>query len=111
MMMMSDREFLKFTEEVVKNYRGDGSKLINALGALSLGRQVGWRVLSLVTSEPTFLRYQKILGVKFKDVLPERGKYAKKSFALRIVDEFDNFWRVVQGRDKMAKDKKFLFDN
>lgn len=97
---MTDNEFHEFVKGIIKDYKGDGTKLINAVGALVVGWYVGWRVLSLVLSEPTFFKYQKTLGYKFKDILPERSVYTSKSYTLRVVDKLQNFWRVVKGLDK-----------
>ena len=77
---------------VVEAYQGDATVLGNALGALVLGRYVGWRVLRVVYSNKSYIKYQKILGIQFKDVLRERDIYAKKSLALRILDEVGGFW-------------------
>lgn len=81
---------------VVENYQGDATVLGNALGALVLGRYVGWRVLRVVYSSPAYTKYQKILGIQFKDVLRERDIYAKKSLGLRILDEVGGFWDFVR---------------
>lgn len=104
--MLNEYEFQKLLEDTVKNYRGDGSVLLSALGALVLGYFYGWRVLSLVTSEKTYRKYQNAIGVIFKDVMPERGRYAHKSIGLAVVDKFENFWRVVKGQDKMDVSEK-----
>ena len=77
---------------VVEAYQGDATVLGNAIGALVLGRLVGWRALRVVYSNNSYSRYQKILGIQFKDVLRERGIYAKKSLGLSILDEVGGFW-------------------
>jgi len=111
-MVMSDREYLEFVDSVSRDYKGDGRVLASALGALSLGRMYGWRVLAIVESEPTIRKYQVVLGVKFKDVLPERGLYAYKSFGLKVADKFDSFWSIVQGRGagKIPRSDKILIE-
>jgi len=108
--MMTDEEYSVFVSDFVRDYKGDGALLASALGAFTLGRQVGWRVLALLHSETTIRKYQKVLNVNFKDVLDERGKYSDKSLALKVVDKFDNFWAVVQGRAgfKMPKEEKLM---
>jgi hypothetical protein len=56
-------------------------------------------------------KYQDVLGVVFKDVLPERTLLSDKSIGLAIVDKLDNFWRVVQGRDKsITREQKTQFN-
>ena len=85
-------DFDAHMQRTVENYQGDATVLGNALGALVLGRYVGWRVLRVVYSNKSYIKYQKILGIRFKDVLRERDIYAKKSLALRILDEVGGFW-------------------
>jgi hypothetical protein len=77
---------------VVEGYQGDGTALGDALGALVLGRLVGWRTLRVIYSNKSYTKYQKILGIQFKDVLRERDIYAEKSLGLRILDEVGGFW-------------------
>ena len=77
---------------VVENYQGDATVLGNALGALVLGRYVGWRALRVVYSTGSYTKYQKILGIQFKDVLRERDVYSGKSLGLSILDEVGGFW-------------------
>ncbi len=77
---------------VVEAYQGDATVLGNAIGALVLGRLVGWRALRVVYSTGSYTKYQKILGIQFKDVLRERDIYSKKSLGLSILDEVGGFW-------------------
>lgn len=81
---------------VVEGYQGDGTALGDALGALVLGRLVGWRALRVIYSTRSYSKYQKILGIQFKDVLRERDIYAKKSLGLRILDEVGGFWNFCR---------------
>lgn len=85
-------DFDAHVSRVVESYHGDATTLANALGALTLGRCVGWRVLRVIYSSSSYSKYQKILGVQFRDVLPERGKYAYKSIALQVLDRIGVFW-------------------
>lgn len=85
-----------FIESVIARYQGDATLLSSAIGALVLGRYVGWRVLRVVYSNTTYLKYQNILGIDFKEVLPERGLYVRKSIGLRILDGLGGFWDFVR---------------
>ena len=85
-------DFDSHIQRTVENYQGDATVLGNALGALVLGRYVGWRVLRVVYSSNSYSKYQKILGIQFRDVLRERDIYAKKSLGLSILDEVGGFW-------------------
>lgn len=85
-------DFDSHIKSVIENYNGDATVLGNAIGALVVGRYVGWRALRVVYSNKSYIKYQKILGIQFRDVLRERDIYAKKSLALRILDEVGGFW-------------------
>lgn len=89
-------DFDSHIQQTIENYQGDAVILGNALGALVLGRYVGWRVLRIVYSSPTYSKYQKILGVNFKDVLRERDFLSKKSLGLAIIDRLGGFWDFVR---------------
>jgi hypothetical protein len=84
-------------DKIIKEYEGDVFVLEAAIGAFVVGRLVGWRVLLLAHSLRTFNKYQKLLKLDFKEYMPERGKYAEKSNALRVADKVGNYWKVVSG--------------
>jgi hypothetical protein len=42
-------------------------------------------------------KYEKILGISFRDELPEVGKMADKSVAWTAVQKVSNFWKAVKG--------------
>jgi len=107
---MTDFEFNRLVKSIVDNYTGDGSKLLHALGALTLGHYYGWKVLSFVVSQTTYLKYQKILDVDFKLVLEGETAYSKRSFAFRVTKKLGNFWDVVRSSHSMVKEEKFLID-
>ena len=107
---MTDNEFNSLVKEIIDDYKGDGSKLLHALGALTLGHYYGWKVLSFVVSQTTYLKYQKTLKIVFKDKLDEETLYSTKSFAFRCTKNLNNFWNVIRSVDPMPKSKKFLID-
>lgn len=94
--MMTDSEIIAVVDEAVKNYRGQVQVIEQAVGALIVGRRFGWRVLYLVHEGRTIRRYQDVLGVKFREALPEVGNLAYKSLAWKIVDAAGKFWDVVK---------------
>ena len=85
-------DFDSHIHKVIENYQGDAAALGNAIGALVLGRYVGWRVLRVVYSSPTYTKYQTLLGIQFKDVLRERDVLSSKSLGLAILDRVGGFW-------------------
>lgn len=89
-------DFDKHIENTIDNYQGDGNALAHAIGYLVLGRYVGWRVIRIICSKDTCAKHQKILGIDFKEVLPERGHFARKSRALSFLDKAGGFWDYVR---------------
>lgn len=87
----------------IKEFRGVGTTLESALGALIMGQYFGWRVLKILHNPLTYRRYEKILGVKFQDVCPETTGYSEtKSVGYAITQKLGSFWAVVMGRRKVA---------
>ena len=87
--------------ESIGNYRGQAYPLETALGAVLIGRLYGWRVLKIIHSPATYKKYEKILGVSFEEICPERGPNAKKSLGLKIADRLNSFWAVATGKKKI----------
>jgi len=108
--MMTDEEFDVLVNSIFENYKGQGDKLTDAMGSLVVAHRMGWRVLLLMTSESKFRRHEKLLGVNFKDLFEERGFYAHRSTGLKIIDDLNNFWNVVQGRQKMDRFDKVCIE-
>ena len=88
----------------MREFRGIGTTLESALGALILGQYFGWRVLKLLHNPATYRKYEKTLGIEFKDVceeITEMGK--KKSIGYAITEKLGSFWAVVMGKRKVPE--------
>jgi hypothetical protein len=94
---MKDRELIATLDKACKDFSGIGTELESAIGALVLGRHLGWKPLLLMHDKKTLKKYEKILGVDFREVLPEQGKLAQKSIAWTAVQKVSNFWKAVSG--------------
>ena len=105
-MKMTPDELADYIDKLSKDFEGDFSDLYRAVGVLSVGDAFGWRVLRITLGSATYTKYQRILGVEFKEIFPERGRYAHKSIGLDIVDGMGNFWKVVRGAEKIDPIKK-----
>lgn len=97
---MLSEKLQKLIDEVISNYEGDGRILESAIGALHFGMKLGWRPLLLIHSYKAIKRYETILGLDFKEVMPEVGPLADKSLAWRIAKKVENYWDVVRGTVK-----------
>ena len=88
----------------IKGFSGIGTTLESALGALILGHVFGWRVLKLLHTPSTYRRYEKALGIEFKDVCPEITELGKKkSVGYAITEKLGSFWAVVMGKRKVPE--------
>jgi hypothetical protein len=94
----------------IKEFRGVGTTLESALGALIMGQYFGWRVLKILHNPLTYRRYEKILGLSFQDVCPETTGYSEtKSVGYAISQKLGSFWAVVMGKRKV--EDKGLIEN
>lgn len=94
-------------DEAVKNFSGASDYLAAALGALSIGQYLGWRGLLFVHSRTTLRGYEAVLGLSFKDVLPEKTEYTERLLGYRIADKLGKFWAVVKN-EVQVQDKGLL---
>ncbi len=95
---MQQDELLQLVNDVMARYHGDVRILESAIGALYLGLKVGWKPLLLIHSRATFARYEKILGLNFREVMPAVGPLADKLVGWRLAKGLTNFWEAVRGR-------------
>jgi hypothetical protein len=105
--MITDKELMIKIEDVTKEYSGLIDHLYEAVGMIVVGRLFGWRVMRLVSSRRCWSLASEIFGDP-KELMPERGRYAHKSYGLRIVDAVGGYWDFIKGkRDAMLlQDRK-----
>ena len=94
---MTEKEFIQHCEALVKTYKGDVTVLEHAIGCFVVGRKVGWKCLLVMHDRKSIKRYEDILGLPFKDHLPEVGDLAHRSKAWKIVQGVSSFWKAVKG--------------
>jgi hypothetical protein len=100
---MNNSELDSYIYDLQTQYKGDLVDLANAMGALNLGRVYGNKVLRIIYSPHTYRKYQKVLGVKFSDVLPDVTDYSKKSAGYQLVKRASDFWNLVNRTVEVAK--------
>lgn len=101
-------ELVNLTNETIKKFKGDIPELESAIGMLFAGRQYGWKVMYLVHSKATIRKYEKILGVKIREVCPELGPLADRSVGWKIAKKVSNFWKEVTSNIHGARNAKVL---
>lgn len=100
MRMMAAERLINDLDHVCQEYRGTAQQLEAAIGALIVGRTIGWRAMYLMHSAGTIRKYEKILGLKFQEILPPDTEHSRRSVAyklLQLADNIKNFWKVVNG--------------
>ncbi len=88
-------------------YEGHFDSFSNAIGALFITRLIGWKVALIVYDPGTIKRYEKELGVSFREGVPEVGPLARKSVAWKVASKLRDVWRAVT-RNESVKDRKRL---
>jgi len=94
---MQPKEYTQVIDKAFKDFSGDFSQLEAAIGSFMIGRHLGWKPLLLIHDKKTLRRYEKILGVSFRETFPEVGPFARKSRAWVLVQNVSNFWKAVSG--------------
>lgn len=94
---MNQKDEREMFDKAIKDFRGQMPTLEGAIGAYLVGKEVGWKVLYLVHEKRTIRKYEDILGINFREELPEEGRYSKKSVAFQAVQKVSNFWKAVKG--------------
>jgi hypothetical protein len=93
---MTTEQLVTYIDAITKDYTGQSQTLFMAIGTLMAGRIYGWRVLRILLSSSSYMKYQRALKLEFKDVLPEETEYSGKSVAYKIVKKMGNFWDAVR---------------
>jgi hypothetical protein len=94
---MTNDELVNILDKAIKNFKGDLTTLESAIGMLVMGRHFGWRVVLLIHDKTTIKKYEKILGINIREVMPDVGVLANKSYAWKAVQKVGNFWKAVKG--------------
>lgn len=101
------QQLQEIEDNAIANFKGQLDELESALGMLRMGHHMGWKILYLIHSKRTVRKYEDILGIRIRDVFPEKGPSSYRSVGLSIAEKFSNFWKVVGGEIKIADKKKF----
>ncbi len=105
---MKDQDLIKLIDKACKDFSGISTELETAIGAFMLGRLIGWKPLLLIHDKKTLRKYENILGIQFREALPEEGKLAKKSLAWNLSQDVSNFWKAVSGHIPGIRSNKII---
>lgn len=101
---LTDEKLNEIVRAAWDEFHGDTTVLESAVGALVVGRIVGWKAVRLMHSGRTFKRYEEILGVKFREVLPDLTKESDRMNGIRLAKKLGKFWQVVTAGMVSARD-------
>ncbi len=104
----SEKQLIEIIDKAIKDFSGNSDSLSGAIGYLMIGRKFGWRVMFFMHSQSTVRKYENILGVSSRDVMPETGPMAKKAFAWQALQKVTNYWKAVKGEIAGIKSKEIL---
>ena len=106
--MPNDDECLRIIETAFDQYVGDLTVMESAIGALFVGRFLGWKALRILHSNATYGKYEKALGVKFKEILPESTPHSRLMAGVRVLETAGDFWKtIVSGRINRTEGKAY----
>lgn len=105
--MLTDKELAKEIDRVIRDFHGQSNDLGNALGAFMLGKYYGWKPIMLMYSRASIRKYEKILGMNFKERLPEEGELVHKLKAYRFLRDTKAYWDTIRS-GKKVKDSKVI---
>lgn len=94
---LEPNQIIEIADKAFEEFHGNSNELKGAIGALVLVRLLGWKPLLLMQDKRTIDKYETILGVSFRDIAPEVGPKAEKSYAWRAMKKVSNFWKAVKG--------------
>jgi hypothetical protein len=103
--MLSDEEINALIDKVSAEFVGQLDDLMAAIGLLTMGKLYGWRVMCLIASRRHWRITNEIFG-DVKKMLPERGKYAHRSWGLKMADKLGNYWDLIRGTTQVIPEKQ-----
>jgi len=108
MVAMSEKQLVEHIDKAIKEFRGDTTELASAIGYLMIGRKFGWRVMFLMHRQGTVRKYEKLLKINSRELMPELGPYHEKSVAYWALQKVTNFWKAVKGEIPGVRSTKVL---
>lgn len=94
---MNQKEERDMITRAIKDFSGYMPTLEGAIGCYFAGKELGWKPMLLMHEKRTIKKYEEILGINFREELPEEGRWAKKSMGWEASKKISNFWKAVKG--------------
>ena len=80
-----------------EDFSGPTDVAESAIGALIVGRLIGYDGLRVIHSWKTLRKYEEILKISFKETLPARTPDSRRITGIRLADKFQAFWKAIAG--------------
>ena len=104
------QQLKEIQENAIAAFVGQLDELESALGMLAMGHHFGWKVLYIIHSKKTIRKYEDILGIKIREVFPEKGPSSYRSYGLTLAEKIGNFWKVAGGDIKIPDRRKVDYE-
>lgn len=90
-------------EKSVAGYHGNGEVLEGAWGALLVATQMGWKVAFIMHNQGTIKKYEKITGVKFRELCEPTTPLSGKSWGYKIASNLSSIWKAIRGEESIPR--------
>ncbi len=94
---MDPKDLDRIVTTAIASYKGDAHVLESAIGALMVGLLLGRKPLLLIHGGSAIRRYQDILNIEFRSVMPDEGPLCHKSEGYKLAQKVGQFWASVRG--------------
>jgi len=98
---LESEEIEKIIELAIREFSGYTPTLEAAIGALFVGRTLGWEVLYIIHNRSTLKKFEAILRISFQKRLPKRTPQSPRNYAWAWANKFKVFWKVIRGDIKV----------
>lgn len=94
---LNEAELKKAIEDAIHRFHGYAPRLETAIGAIYVGKALGWEVLYLMHNRSTIKQFDEILGFSLRDQMEANTPLSKKNHVWRWTNKAQAFWKVVRG--------------
>jgi hypothetical protein len=102
--LLTDEQWLALKPklfESVKKFRGNVEVLENAWGALLVGSQMGWKVSFIMHNQGTIKKYERLTGVKFRELCDPETVLSNKSIGYTFARKLSSIWKAIRGEESI----------
>jgi hypothetical protein len=94
---LSEAELKQAIDQAIKRFKGYGPSLETAIGAVYVGKAMGWEVLYMLHNRSTLKKFEDILGFNLRDQMEPNTPLSRKHLVWDWATKAKAFWKVVRG--------------